>query len=337
MIKEAISKISEFRDLNNLEAETTFTELLEGKATNAQIASFLTALKMKSETTEEIFSALKVMKKHMHSINPKINDLLLDVCGTGGDKLNTFNISTTVMFVAAGAGCKIAKHGNRSVSSKCGSADVLEKLGISVSIQPETVEKIIEEIGIGFMFAPLHHNAMKNVYSARKETGIRSIFNILGPIANPSNAETRLLGAYNEKTAEKIAFVFKKIKVKRALVVYGQGGLDELSTLGKSLVFELNNKNLKQYSVKPENFGFRKAKAHELKGGNSTKNAEILIKILKGKTGPKRDIVLLNAGSAIYANCKADSIEEGIELAKKSIDSGKALEKLYQLKEACLK
>ncbi len=331
MILKAIQKLSKKQDLTETESMQVFKEIMEGKALEEEMEKFLLELKEKGESISEILGAVKVMQEKMVSCKPKVQGLL-DIVGTGGDNLNTFNISTTAMFVAAGAGCKIAKHGNKGVSSKSGSSDVLTELGVNINLTPEKVEKIIEEIGIGFLFAPLAHPAMKQVANVRKKLATRTIFNIVGPLTNPANAEYRLTGAYSLDVAKKMANVLKNLKVKKALIVHGFPGMDEISTCGKTQVFELNKGNVKEYSITPEEFGLRKARIEELQGGTPKENAKTILRILKGEKGAKKDIVLFNAGAALYSAEKVSSIKEGIKLAEETIDSGKALQKLEELK-----
>ncbi|AEF96370.1 anthranilate phosphoribosyltransferase [Methanotorris igneus] len=331
MITDAIKKVVEFKDLNESEAIDVMNEIMSGKATPAQIASILTALRMKGETPVEIASFAKVMREFATKINPKV-DKLVDTCGTGGDNLNTFNISTTVAFVVAGCGVAVAKHGNRSVSSKCGSADVLEALGVNLDLPPKKVEECIEKVGIGFLFAPLYHSAMKHALPVRKEIGIRTVFNVLGPLTNPANAEYQVVGVYDASLTEKIAEVLKLLGLKGAMVVHGSG-MDEITTTGETKISELKDGEIKTYTITPERFGLKRADIDELKGGDAKENANILKRILEGEEGAKRDIVLLNAAATLYVCGEAKSLEEGIKMAEKSIDSGKAMEKLEKLVE----
>ncbi|EHP87375.1 anthranilate phosphoribosyltransferase [Methanotorris formicicus] len=331
MITDAIKKVVEFKDLDESEAIEVMNEIMGGKATQPQIASILTALRMKGETPVEIASFAKVMREFATKINPKV-DKLVDTCGTGGDNLNTFNISTTVAFVVAGCCVAVAKHGNRSVSSKCGSADVLEALGVNLDIPPKKVEECIEKVGIGFLFAPLYHSAMKHALPVRKEIGIRTVFNVLGPLTNPANAEYQVVGVYDGNLTEKIAEVLKLLGLKGAMVVHGSG-MDEITTTGETKISELKDGDVKTYTITPEEFGFKRANVDELKGGDAKENARILREILDGKEGAKRDIVLINAAAALYVCNEAKSLEEGIKMAEKSIDSGKAMEKLEKLVE----
>ncbi|MBI2139928.1 anthranilate phosphoribosyltransferase [Candidatus Woesearchaeota archaeon] len=342
MIQEAISLLAEKKDLTASQAEAVMDEIMSGSATPAQIAGFLVALRLKGETITEITACAKVMREKAYRIKPKRHAELIDIVGTGGDKTNTFNISTAASFVAAGAGIPVAKHGNRSVSSKCGSADVLAALGINIALEPKKVEQCIDEIGIGFMFAPSFHPAMKHAVGPRKELGIRTIFNILGPLTNPAEAPFELMGVFDERLVEPLAQVLCNLGLKHALVVHGNGsdnkgsdgsGADEFSLHGKNKIAELKGGKVKTFSLSPEAVGIPSALLESVKGSSPEENAKIILSILEGKEkGPKRDIVLLNAGAAIYIAGKASSIKEGIEKAKLSIESGKALEKLNRLK-----
>ncbi len=331
MIQEAIAKLVEKKNLAQDEAEQVMNEIMEGKATDAQIAAFLISLRMKGETIEEITACAKIMREKSSSIKPKV-DYLVDTCGTGGDKSGTFNISTASAFVAAGAGAAVAKHGNKSVSSKCGSADVLAALGVNIQLEPKIVEKCIEETGIGFMFAPIFHPSMKYVMNARKETGVRTVFNILGPMTNPAGAKSQVIGVFNPALTEEIANVMKNLGSRHVMVVNGDG-LDEITITGKTKVAELKDKKIRAYDINPEDYGLGISALNELLGGDAQENAKTIISILKGAKGPKRDVVLLNAGAAIYVSGKALSLREGVEAAKQSIDSGAALKKLEALKE----
>ncbi|MFH1256556.1 MAG: anthranilate phosphoribosyltransferase [Candidatus Diapherotrites archaeon] len=337
MIQECIAKLVEGKNLSEAEAKAAFDEIMRGEATPAQISAFLIGLRVKGETPGEIAAGVKSMQAVMSAVKPKVKGKLLDTCGTGGDKLNTFNISTAAAFVAAGAGCIVAKHGNRAVSSGSGSADVLEKLGVKVDLPAEKVAGIIEKVGIGFLFAPCCHQAMKHAMPVRKELGVRTIFNILGPLVNPANAETRLVGVYSIEMAEKIAKALQLVKVEKALVANGASGkMDELSTLeGENIVFEVAGGKIRKYSIDAAEFGFRKASLGELQVKNADESAAVIRGLLEGREkGAKKEIVLLNAGAAIYANGKTKTIAKGIKAAEKSIDSGAALKKLEQLKGA---
>ncbi len=332
MIKEAAVKIIDRVELTQEETEKVFEEIMTGIATPSQIAAFITALRMKGETIEEIAGAATIMRKHAKIINVD-KEKLLDTCGTGGDGKHTFNISTISAFVASGAGLTVAKHGNKSVSSKCGSADLLKELGVNIEAGSEVVEKCLSEIGIGFLFAPLLHGAMKYALPVRQEIGIRTIFNILGPLTNPAGARNQLLGVYEENLAEPLANVLGKLGSQHCLVVHGLDGMDEVSTTAETLVCELKGGKVKSFKIKPEDFGISRAKAADLTGGDAAFNARIFHEVLEGAKGPRRDVVLLNAGCAIYTGDGAKDIKEGIKLAGQSIDNGAALKKLILLKE----
>ena len=337
-MNKVINKLVEGQDLTSDEAKDAMKTIMSGNATDAQIGSFLTALRLKGETIDEISACAGVMREFASSINPKVDGTLVDTCGTGGDKIKTFNISTISAFVIAGAGIPIAKHGNRSVTSKAGSADLLEALGVRMDTTPKDAEKTIEEIGIGFMFAPTFHVAMKYAIGPRKEIGIRTVFNILGPLTNPANAEAQVLGVYDEGLTEKMAGVLAKLGTKRALVVHGIGGLDEISTFSETRVSELKEGVVKTYEIKPEDFGIKRATPEELAGGDPKQNAQIARGLLKDKEqGPMRDIVLLNSAAGIYVGGLADSIADGISLAEKSIDTGAAYGRLTGLIDASRK
>lgn len=328
---DAIRKIVEGKNLTRQEAALTMDTIMNGQATPSQIAAFITALRMKGETVDEITGCAEKMREHATNIFPKQKNLV-DTCGTGGDVSGTFNISTVTALVAAGAGVPIAKHGNRSVSSKCGSADVLEALGVKIDLEPKQVEACISEIGIGFIFAPKFHKAMRFAMPSRKEIGIRTVFNILGPLTNPANASAQILGVFNPDLTEMMAKVLGNLGVKQALIVHGMDGLDEISISEKTKVSHLKNGKVENYFIKPEDFGIHKAKKQDIKGGSANENAKIAIEILKGaEKGPKRNIVLLNAAAAIFVGGKAKDLKEGFKLAAESIDSGEANKKLEEL------
>lgn len=333
MIKEAIKKVVEKQNLPEQEMMAVMAEIMEGRATDAQIAAFITALRMKGETIDEITGAAKVMRGKALSVPLTKKYDLVDIVGTGGDNANTFNVSTASAFTVCGAGLCVAKHGNRSVSSRCGSADVMEKLGVNIDISPEAVGRCIETIGIGFLFAPRFHLAMKYAVPARKETGIRTIFNILGPLTNPSDAESLLIGVYDETLTELFAAVLKHMGRKRVLVVHGDDGLDEISINALTRVSELKDGNIINYIIDPKEYGFSPAGAGAVQGGTSEENAEIIVDILRGGKGPERDIVLINSGAAIMASGKAADLHDGIRLASQAIDSGHALQKLNALRD----
>jgi len=332
MIKEATGILCSGSDLTPAQMGAVMEEILGGRAETGAIVSFLAALSDKGETVEEVTAAVTVMRMHVTRIRTcKIP--VLDTCGTGGDVKGTFNISTAAAFVAAVAGISVAKHGNRSVSSCCGSADILEALGISIGLPPEKLEECLEAIGIAFLFAPNLHPAMKYAMPARKQVAKRTIFNILGPLTNPAGATHQLLGVYDRRWAEVMAKVLRNLGTAHALVVHGEDGLDEITTAAPTFIAEASGDGIRAYTVTPEEFGIKRASPEDLKGGSAADNAGIVLDILQGKPGPRRDIVVLNAAAAIYAADMAGSIKEGIRLAEGSLDNKKALEKLLKLKE----
>jgi anthranilate phosphoribosyltransferase len=331
MLKSAIRKIIDHKNLTREEAEFAMDIIMQGQATPAQIAAFVTALRMKGETIAEITGCAAKMREHAVNIYPQCPNLV-DTCGTGGDLAGTFNISTAAAIVAAGAGVPIAKHGNRSVSSRCGSADVLTALGVKIDIEPKKVEACINQIGIGFIFAPIFHQAMRFAAPVRKEIGIRTIFNILGPLTNPAHATAQVLGVFKSELTETMAKVLGNLGVKQALVVHSLDGLDEISLAEKTKVSQLKSGKVKTYFIKPENFGLKRRSKKLLAGGSAEENAEIILKIIRDKeVGPHRDVVLLNAAAAIFVGGKAANLKEGIKLAAASIDSGAAYDKLQEL------
>lgn len=329
MIKEAISYLVSGRSLTMQEATSVIEEMVEGKATQAQVGGFLTALKMKGETTDEIAGFATVMQSKAIRVN--LPYPVIDIVGTGGDRCNTFNISTAAALVAAGAGLKVAKHNNRAASSQCGSADVLEALGVKIDMNAGQVERCIDEVGIGFMFAPAFHPATRFVAPARRELGIRTVFNILGPLTNPAGARKMLVGVPEESLVEKLALVMQKLGFEHTLVVHAEDGLDEITVTGKTLVFELKESEIKSYYISPEDFGLPRARLESLKGGTPAENAGILRKVLGGEKGPRRDVVLLNTAGGLLAADKVETMAQGIALAEEVIDSGQALEKLEKL------
>jgi anthranilate phosphoribosyltransferase len=333
-IQEAIRQVtSGGKGLTVRESIDVFTEIMSGKATDAQIAAFIVALRMKGETPEEITGAATVMREKATHVLPKEPAHVVDTCGTGGDNAGTFNISTAAAFVASGAGAAVAKHGNRSVSSKCGSADVLESLGINISADAGTMKECLDTIGICFLFASSLHKAMKYAIGPRKEIGIRTIFNILGPLTNPSLAPTQLLGVFSPDLTETLAQVLKNMGTRKAYVVHGLDKLDEISICADTRVSELANGTVRTYVIKPEDFGIKRALHQDILGGAARENATIIENVLAGEKGPHRDIVLINAAHAIAAAGIAAHPREAFGLACTSIDSGAALEKLRLLKE----
>ncbi|HET6453573.1 MAG TPA: anthranilate phosphoribosyltransferase [Armatimonadota bacterium] len=335
MIKDAIRKVVEKENLSETEAADVMREIMDGEATPSQISALVTALRMKGETVDEVTGFARIMREKSIKIPTKCKaTALIDTCGTGGDRMNTFNISTASAFVVAGAGVAVAKHGNRAMSSKCGSADVLEALGVNIGLGPEAVGRCIDEVGIGFMFAPAHHPSMKHAVVPRKEIGIRTVFNILGPLTNPAGAKRQLIGVFDAHLTELIAGALLKLGSERAIVAHGLDGIDELSTVGKTKVTELVDGALKTYEMTAGDVGLPTAKPEDLsQGEDPTASARILEAILSGKTGPGRDIVLLNAGAALNIGGKAGTIQEGIALAADSIDGGKAASALDGLKK----
>ena len=330
MIKEAISILVSGGSLIFEEAAQVMEEIMTGEATPAQFAAFVTALRVKGETVDEIAGLASVMRSK--AVPVPVTAPVIDTCGTGGDGSFTFNISTAAAFVAAGAGLKVAKHGNRAIGSQCGSADVLEALGVKIELGAEAVAQCLETVGVGFMFAPAFHPAMKYAAVPRREIGIRTVFNILGPLTNPARAEYQVLGVPNEELGEKIASVLYRLGTKHCLVVHGTGGMDEISISGESLVWDVTEYGVSpSYEVRPEDFGFKKASMAELKGGTPDENAEVLRRILNGERGAKRDVVVMNTAAALVAGNKASDIKEGAHIAEKVIDSGQAQAKLGEL------
>jgi anthranilate phosphoribosyltransferase len=329
-IREAIESLVKRTNLSEEQTIAVMNQIMTGEATPLQVAAFLTALRMKGETVDEITGAARVMREKAHRVQVG-SKTVLDTCGTGGDQKGTFNISTASAFVAAGAGVYVAKHGNRSVSSQSGSADVLAALGVKIDAPRERVEGCIQKIGIGFLFAPLLHEAMKYAVQPRRDIGIRTIFNLLGPLTNPAMANHQLIGVYDSELVSVLAHVLKKLGSARAMVVHGMEGLDEISLCGPTKVAELRDGKVEEYSVEPENLGFRRCPLEALHGGSANESADIIKGVLQGDKGPARDVVLLNSGAALYVSGKAETLERGVGLAAESIDSGRARQKLEQL------
>jgi len=331
MIKEAIAKLIEHSNLTRKEMISCMDEIMTGEASPAQIGSFITALRIKGETVEEVTGACMVMREK--AIKISVSGKVVDTCGTGGSGLGAFNISTAAGFVVAASGLKVAKHGNRGVSSQCGSADVLKALGVNIELAPDKVKLCIDKVGIGFLFAPLFHGAMKYAIGPRREIGIRTIFNVLGPLTNPANASCQVLGVYEASLTEKLANVLKNVGLERAFVVHGMDGLDEVTITTKTRVSELKDKKIKSFYVEPKDFGINTADIKDIKGGSVEENVQIIKDVLKGKIGPKNDIVVLNAAFSLVAGGAVKDFKEGVKLADKSIQSGKAMEKLEKLIE----
>lgn len=344
MLKEAIARVVRGEDLAEEEMERAMGEIMTGRATPAQIGSFITALRIKGETVDEITGAAKAMRARARKINlnnhlvnidrDEINveeETILDTCGTGGDGTNTFNVSTATAFVAAGAGVKVAKHGNRAVSSQCGSADVLLNLGVKLDINHASVEECIREIGIGFLYAPLFHGAMKYATGPRQEIGLRTIFNLLGPLTNPAGATAQVLGVYSAELTEKMAMVLGRLGTREAFVVFGEGTFDEISICGPTRISHLKEGHVATFKMTPEEYGLKRAEPGAIRGGSARDNARIIREILEGRKGARRDMVLLNAAAALVAAGLAGDLHDGIQRAEFSIDSGRAREKLEAL------
>jgi anthranilate phosphoribosyltransferase len=332
MIETALKKLSSGEDLESGLMQLVMEKIMAGEVETPLIVDFLVGLNKKGYTVDEITEAVRVMRNHATKIHSS-QGVILDTCGTGGDKKGTFNISTVTAFVVSGCGVAVAKHGNRSVSSCCGSADILEALGIAIQASPSVLARCLDEIGIAFLFAQHLHPAMKHAMPARKQIGERTIFNLLGPLTNPANATHQLIGVFDGCWTEVIAKVLKNLGTVHALVVHGEDGLDEVTTTETTRISEVNRGDVKTFQVRPEEYGLKRARLDDLKGGNAADNAEILVSILKGSSGPRRDIVVLNAAAALYAADKVSSIEEGMNEAISSIDSGKAFAKLESLRE----
>ena len=346
IITEAVRALIDRRSLTRIEAAAAMEAIMSGAATDAQIASFLTALRMKGETVEELIGFAQVMRQKVVKVRAPggevvaatgtDREMLLDTCGTGGDASGTFNVSTATAFVVAGAGLKVAKHGNRSMSglsgaSLCGSADVVETLGIRLELTPEQVGRCLAEVGIGFLYAPLLHTAMKHVMAARREVGIRTVFNLLGPLTNPAGANAQVIGVAAASLTEALARVLAELGTYRAFVVHGADGLDEISNTGESRVSEVREGVVRTYAVRPEDFGMPRASIKDLQGGDRVQNADIIRALLDGEAGPRRDIVLMNAAAALVAGGRARDLKEGAAVAAQSIDSRAARGKLDAL------
>jgi anthranilate phosphoribosyltransferase len=334
LIKDGLKKLVNKSNLTYQESQDIMRKIMTGKATSSQIAAFLIGLRMKGETVVELKAFTEIMKENCHQIYPQVKGRLVDTCGTGGDKIKTFNISTAAAFVIAGAGISIAKHGNRSVTSKSGSADVLERLGFNLKMHPEEVKKNIEQVGIGFMFAPAFHPAMRYAITPRKEVGIRTAFNLLGPLTNPASADAQVIGVYDPKLTEKIANVLNQLGCKEAMVVHGLDGLDEISTLGKTIISWLKETKIKTLEVKPSDFKINQTSVEKIKATSPNESAKVLFNILYSNyslNNPKTEIVLINSAAGIIVGGKADDFISGMEIARKSVSSGSAYKKLKNL------
>lgn len=330
MIRDAITKLLLHQDLSREESGGVMAQIMDGEATPAQIAAYLVALRCKGETVGELVGSVCCMRERAVPVD--IGDLdAVDLCGTGGDGKSTFNISTTSAFVVAGAGVKVAKHGNRAASSNCGSADLLEQLGVAISLRPEHVSRCIHETGLGFMFAPLFHPAMKNVAAVRKELGVRTIFNVLGPLANPAGVGRQLIGVFDGSMLEDMAHTLHGLGTASAIIVHGKAGYDEATTTSENDVATLRSGEVSTFTFEPEEFGFEKAEPEALRGGSYDENASITLRILDGESGPRTDTVLLNSGLALVAAGRTEDLSDGISMARESVKSGKAAQALRGL------
>ncbi|XOF33681.1 MAG: anthranilate phosphoribosyltransferase [Candidatus Electrothrix sp. YB6] len=339
MIQEAIARVVTGRDLDEQQMTAVMQEIMSGQATDAQIGSFLTALRMKGETIDEIAGAVRVMREKATFVDTGVDtasDLLMDIVGTGGDGSGTFNVSTTTAFVVAGAGIPVAKHGNRAVSSSCGSADVLEALGVDLSISADRVGECVRTVGIGFLFAPMLHGAMKHAIGPRRELGIRTIFNILGPMTNPAGSNVQLTGVFAKELTVPIAEVLGRLGMKRTLVVWGEGNMDEMTVTGASHVADAHDGKVETYTVTPEDVGLARAGMEDIRGGATAEESAALVReVLSNTPGARLDMVLLNAGAALVAAGKADDLRQGVEQAREVVASGAALERLDRLISFC--
>ena len=332
MLKKYIKKISEGIDLTSEEMQDAMNIIMDGEASKEQVSAFLIGMRMKKESPKEIAAGAKVMVRKATPLKANVTGIL-DIVGTGGDCLNTFNISTTSSFVLCGAGVPVAKHGNRGVSSKAGSADTLEALHVNIAIPPEKAKYLLEHVGITFLFAQTYHESMRHVGPVRKELGIKTMFNILGPLTNPARPDTYVIGAYNKEMADIMIRVYQELGVKNAVVVHGDSGMDEVSMTGPTYVTEIQDDEIISYMIAPEDFGMKRCTIEELVGGDCIENGEIMMSILQGEQGAKRDAVLINSGLALYAHKKVNTIQEGIDMAKESIDSSAAYQKFMLFKE----
>jgi anthranilate phosphoribosyltransferase len=340
-IGDAIKKVVERSDLAEQEAESVLEQIMSGECSDAQIASLLTAMRMKGETVDELTGFARVMRRRAATVKPRSaaaagisgtgREALIDTCGTGGDVSGSFNVSTATALVVAGAGVRVAKHGNRSVTSLCGSIDVAEALGVKVDLPVERIGDCIDEVGIAFLFAQLLHSAMKHVAGVRRQIPVRTIFNMLGPLTNPAGADSQLIGVYAPYLTEMLATVLGRLGTRRAIVAHGSDGMDEISISGPSRISELHDGKITTYTISPEDFGMNKGTLGDIKGGDATQNARLILDVLNGSIGPRRDIVLLNAAAALTASEKATDMNEGLTMAADSIDSRKALQKLTHL------
>lgn len=332
MIREAIAKVVDGHHLTESEARLAMDDIMSGEATDSQIAAFITALRIKRETVDEIVGCAQTMRAKAEQIHPRA-ELIVDTCGTGGDGAKTFNISTAAAIVVAGAGCTVAKHGNRSVSSQCGSADILEAFGVQVDLPPADVEQCIEEVGIGFMYAPFFHGAMKHANGPRKEVGIRTVFNILGPLTNPAGTHAQVVGVYDASLTAVMAEVLYRLGVKKAWAVHGLDCVDEISISAPTQVSRVVDGKVETFTIAPEDYGFQRADRSQIAGGDVEENSALVASVLAGDKGAHRDVVLLNAAATLYVSEKADSFQDAVKLAAHTIDSGHARAKLDALRD----
>ncbi|HVM46061.1 MAG TPA: anthranilate phosphoribosyltransferase [Candidatus Thermoplasmatota archaeon] len=328
MLKQAIAQVVDSKSLGEQTAYEAMATIMDGHATPAQLGAFLVGLRMKGETVEELTGFARAMRERCALIHPKVDGRLTDTCGTGGAPIKTFNVSTLSAFVAAGAGIPIAKHGNRAVTSKCGSADVLEALGANLALEPERVKRVIENVGVGFLFAPNFHPAMRHAVGPRRELGIRTVFNVLGPLTNPAGATGQVLGVYHPALVPKMTQVLANLRVQEALVVHGEGGLDEVSPFGPTRVGRVHEGEVSYFSINPEEFGFARVAPQDVVGGDPRESADLFLRVLHGEEGPRANTVLMNAAAAAVVGGRAKDLKEGVAVARESIVSGHALERL---------
>ncbi len=326
MRKDIIRKLSQFENLTEEELTEALTDIVQGRSTEGQIGAFIMGMRMKGETVDEIATAAKLFRQWATPVNYPHPEELLDTCGTGGDKVDSFNVSTMTAFVAAAAGAKVAKHGNRAVSSKCGSADFLEALGAKIELNPQQVLKLLEETNLGFLYAPIYHPAMKNVAPVRRQLGIKSLFNLVGPLSNPAKAKRQLVGVYSHELVEKLANVLKQLGIEKGFVVHGLEGLDEVSISGPTLVGEIDQGEVKIYEISPEDLGLRKRPLEAIKGGDCKRNVEIFMEILEGKNEGATDFLVINSAFALVAGGVVENLKEGVKLARETIKSSKVKE-----------
>lgn len=334
VIKEAIARIVDARSLPEELAYAAMASIMDGETTPAQLAGFLVGLRMKGETVEELTGFARAMRERCALIRPAVDGRLTDTCGTGGAPIKTFNVSTLSAFVAAGAGIPIAKHGNRAVTSKCGSADVLEALGANLALEPDRVKRVIEGVGVGFLFAPNFHPAMRHAIGPRRELGVRTVFNILGPLTNPAGAKGQVLGVYHPSLVPKMTQVLANLGVQHALVVHGEGGLDEISPFGPTRIGRVHDGEVSYFSVNPEEFGFARVSPDEVSGGDPKESARVFVRVLSGEAGARANTVMMNAAAAAVVGGKAKDLKEGVAVVRESIQSGRGLDKLRQFVSA---